>query len=72
MYSDAVAYADIVADIDVLPERTIGTDASTLLDVAEMPNFGSVTYLDIVVDVTTFVDKEIGHEGDFYGRELRN
>lgn len=59
--ANAIADADIVTHIDILTERTIGANASAFLDVAEMPNFGSVADFDIIVDVTTLVNKIIRH-----------
>lgn len=49
---------DVVADIDILAERAISPYTCAALNVAEMPYFGTLPNLDIVVDETALVDKE--------------
>ena len=59
--ADAVAYTDVAAYIDVLSERAVGTDLGTFLDMAEMPNLGTGTYLDSVIDVAALVNVIVLH-----------
>ncbi len=47
----SVAYPDIVADIHILAQRTVFSQRSALLDMAEMPYLGAVSYDYIIIDV---------------------
>src|SRR5574344_417133 len=53
--TDAIAYLYPVADIYILPKRTVTTNTDTSLYMAKMPHFGTMAYLDILIDITAGV-----------------
>lgn len=56
--TDTVADADVVAHIHILAQRTVRSDHSPPLDVAEMPNFRPGANLDAVIHVAAFVNEK--------------
>ena len=61
LYPDAIAYVHIVANVDVLPEGTIGAYSGSFLNMAEMPYLCVVTYLNIIINITAFMYKCLVH-----------
>ena len=55
----AVAYLDLRANVDILPQRAVLAQNGTLLDMAEMPHLGAAAYLDAIVDIGTLVYENI-------------
>ena len=58
---DSIPYADIVTNIHILAQGTILSDDSSLLDMAEMPNFRPGANQDAVIHVTALVNEKVLH-----------
>jgi hypothetical protein len=59
--SDSVSYPDVRADVDILSQRTIPTQGSPFLDMAEMPNLGTIPDGYPFIDETALVNEIIFH-----------
>jgi hypothetical protein len=58
---DAIPNAGVVSNVHILAQRTIRSDDSSLLDMAEMPNSRSGADMDAVIDVTALVNEIVLH-----------
>ena len=58
---DTVSYPDVVAYVYVLPQRTIRSDYSPFLDVAEVPDLCAGAYLNAVIYVAALVNERFLH-----------
>ncbi len=54
---DVIADAHIRSHIDILTKGAVGSDTGTGLNMAEVPDLGPGSELDVVVDVAAFVDE---------------
>ena len=57
--TDTIADAGVVSHIHILAKRTVRSDHSPPLDVAEMPNFRPGAYLDAVIHVAALVNEKV-------------
>ena len=61
LHADAIADLNIVAHVHILSERAVFTNHGTFLDMAEMPDLGSLADAHILIDITAFMYVEVTH-----------
>ena len=61
LYTNTVANLDIIAYINILPQRAVGTNAGASLNMAEMPHLGVFANDHIVIDIAAFMYKRFTH-----------
>jgi hypothetical protein len=62
----AIPDPDIAANIHILPERTVPTDDSSPLDMAEMPNLGPFADGDPIVDIAALMNEKVLHSEQMF------
>ena len=61
LYTDTVSYANVVANVHVLPQRAVRTYYGTFLDMAEVPYLGAGAYAGAVVNIAALVYEPVLH-----------